>query len=911
MAKQTPKKGRSIAIKIAWILAGTALLFLVIHACFSHWGPGFTESFIKTKAKELGLVSPRLKVRDVGLNKIGITGLQVGDKNGFSVSFLSLDYTPAEMRNGKIKKIAASGALLKIERSPKGWVLKGLQPLMEATSGESPQVVAENIEIRHSVIQLSLNGQSLALPIQLQARYSAEKQSYFFSASIQPLGAVIQLKGDINPYTGTGTFEITGNNIRLEHFPGEILPAAELFFKSRIALQATVHIKQWDTLQASVKLQANDFKVRFPGGIVDCALDLGFSFSTASALQDIALTAAIKEFSYPAYKLGTSAPFTFVLKGPRLQELEFSFSPFTPLRQRELRVEALSGTIHGVPQKPVVKGLYELRIPASRSGEAGFIPKGAPIGFLARLLPGLQSPFPLSLAGGFSVSPAGGDEPLTWELKGKGSCRKLLFDRGIRALCNQLFLDLTLSGRGGDLKSFKKVTLKGIEITHGDNTFRADQIRMSTRLKLSEKNGFSGSGRIKLKAGQINGPDGLQSGEITADLPWGYTSSGNGRIREGTIDIQSLAVSGFTLGRIRGKIRQSNRTLQLSGEILTAVEQLRLKLSGAASYTKNGGGLKYSVAFSMPTATLPIDTDLALLHPMFQGMTLSGELYAGGIIAYNPNADKVFQSEGQLKAKNIALVLVGEEDNITVNGVNTDIRFTDLMEMVSQKKQVLRFSDIDMHGFKVTDGSFVFNIESPDSIFIEKGEGRIFLGKVMTRSFRYQPGKGDISTALYCDRLDFDRLINRLMEQEIAFGDAELNGLIPVEVSGGTFKIADGYLYSTPGIKGNIKFTDSSMISGGVLLVEEAVKDFNYDWIKVQMDSDGERLNVTLFLDGVPADKLPLTLNSKTKDIVRDKKGRKTLNLKGLLLELRLWDIDLKSLLKTGSKIIFSGEKGK
>jgi len=44
----------------------------------------------------------------------------------------------------------------------------------------------------------------------------------------------------------------------------------------------------------------------------------------------------------------------------------------------------------------------------------------------------------------------------------------------------------------------------------------------------------------------------------------------------------------------------------------------------------------------------------------------------------------------------------------------------------------------------------------------------------------------------------------------------------------------NGYLYSEPGTKGNIKIKQSKQISGGVVILEEAMKDFLYHSIKIK-----------------------------------------------------------------------------
>ena len=81
------------------------------------------------------------------------------------------------------------------------------------------------------------------------------------------------------------------------------------------------------------------------------------------------------------------------------------------------------------------------------------------------------------------------------------------------------------------------------------------------------------------------------------------------------------------------------------------------------------------------------------------------------------------------------------------------------------------------------------------------------------------------------------------------------------------------------------------------------MSDFNYDWVRVTLESSGEKLNLTAFINGAPARKLPLVYDPGKREFLREPQGKRSVDLKGLLLELRFREIDLKALLSGGSRV--------
>jgi hypothetical protein len=153
------------------------------------------------------------------------------------------------------------------------------------------------------------------------------------------------------------------------------------------------------------------------------------------------------------------------------------------------------------------------------------------------------------------------------------------------------------------------------------------------------------------------------------------------------------------------------------------------------------------------------------------------------------------------------------------------------------------------------------------------------------------------------DRVNFAQMLNALVGKTMVSGDAEMSGIIPVRWNKGSPVFLDGDLHSTPGRGGNLRVSQPELIANGQALVEEAIRDFRYNWIKVKLGGRNDRLDMIVSIDGAPSRKLPLRYDAKKKDFIKDPAGGRHVELKGLLLDIRFLDIDLKDLLKASSQM--------
>ncbi|MCP4148574.1 MAG: hypothetical protein GY757_12580, partial [bacterium] len=880
----------------------------------------------------------------LNLEKLDINNLSFGDKEnpGFSIPFLSADFSLPDLYKGNIKKITISGMVLKIEQTAKGWTFKGLDPLFKQ-QGEGKPIVIGDLTVNSSVIHLRYSrldqpmhsppDRGTVIPFQLNALYRGESKSYKLSVSIHPFGDTIQINGELDPEKGNGKFNITADSLRLQNMIAETGLLPDLFLKTRARLSASLILKNWGLSQCSVNMDAAEFKCILPQALIEGSLKLGFSISNSFDLSDISFQADIKRVLSSLAGLEITSPFTFSVEGKGEESLVFKCSPISPAAPYGIRIANVAGKISGLPESPSLKGALLVEIPTASLSR--FLPMGKVVSKMPLVI---NSEFSLStgttsgLTGttsgltGTTPGLTGADDSIAWTFKGKGRGRQLSFLSPLPAeslsKCRRLDLDITASGVGLLSKSSFKLNAEGLTLKFKDFIFSAERVFLGSTLKDPGVGNFIGSGRLKIVSALFHDKSKslINTGRIDIDLPWDYPfTRTNIKNPTGSINIASMDASGFRLGKINGEVRQENGSFNISGTVNTALEHVKVILTGFVtppSHTRGTPlkaavvkeGLDFSVGFSIPQPRESVSLEMEKLNPMFEGMKLAGRFSGSGKISSN-SADEsgMLTSNAFFSLKDGSLVMAQPGavtgDELSIDGLNVQVKIDDLFEFTSEKNQLLTFKNLSALGFPVTDGRVTFELEGPGSFFVESGEFSCLNGRIITAALRYNMGTGDIKTILYCDRLDFDRVMNILMEKEVAYGNAELNGIIPINLSRGIPLIKKGYLYSTPGIKGNIKFTDSSVISGGVLLVEEAVKDFNYNWIKVKMNSKKDRLNVTVFIEGAPAGKLPLKLDTKTNDLVRDPSGKRNVELKGLTLELRLWDIDMKSLMSKGSKI--------
>lgn len=199
-------------------------------------------------------------------------------------------------------------------------------------------------------------------------------------------------------------------------------------------------------------------------------------------------------------------------------------------------------------------------------------------------------------------------------------------------------------------------------------------------------------------------------------------------------------------------------------------------------------------------------------------------------------------------------------------------------ELRSQPGQRLTADSLAVGDLRIEQIRMHYQLE-PDSVFfIEDLEFNWCGGRVSLYSARAGPETTNISVRLFCDRLALEQVLAACGLTGFSAG-GELNGRLPVEWAKDGLSIDRGFLFTTPGKGGTFSFGSASAAAGilppGSLeegqigLVAAALADFNYNWITMTLNTEGENLRIEIETDGQPVNVLPYEYDSRTGTYVK------------------------------------------
>lgn len=215
----------------------------------------------------------------------------------------------------------------------------------------------------------------------------------------------------------------------------------------------------------------------------------------------------------------------------------------------------------------------------------------------------------------------------------------------------------------------------------------------------------------------------------------------------------------------------------------------------------------------------------------------------------------------------------------TLSDINLAVVFPHLPLLQSDPGQLCTIGSADFGKIKLADGRIQFRVEDEQAIFLEKIRLNWCGGKVETGSFTLAKDMKELETTLYCDRLGFTELLAQFGIDK-AEGQGSLNGRLPMIISREGVKFDDGFLFSTPGNSGIVRFNDTRQLRQGIPDIKQSsyldysmksLANFSYNWTKLTFNSQNKDLLITMQLDGKPAE--PLPFGYKNGQLVPSDKG--------------------------------------
>ncbi len=355
--------------------------------------------------------------------------------------------------------------------------------------------------------------------------------------------------------------------------------------------------------------------------------------------------------------------------------------------------------------------------------------------------------------------------------------------------------------------------------------------------------------------------------DLELQLPFHFPPQQPEKMTEGSFTVQEVQYRGVNSGRLRTTLKLTREGVDFTTMFSTPFDPgLQLACNGSAQLTSD-----FSLGCRLPETVIG-PSSLPPYIQLPEDLSFSGNLKAEGefsIINKVPAGKLVVEfDDGTLtQGKN------------SLEGINLGIVFPRLPFIESSPGQLCTISSVNLGKIKLSDARIRFRIEDEQSVFLEKSRLNWCGGKVESSSLRISKSMKELETTLYCDRLGFTELLGQFGIEDTE-GEGSLNGRLPLHISNQRVVFDDGFLFSTPGNSGIVRFNNTKQLrqgmgeSGNSAYLDysmQALENFSYNWTKLSFNSEDEDLLITMQLDGKPEKTLPF--GYKNGHIVPSSKG--------------------------------------
>lgn len=251
------------------------------------------------------------------------------------------------------------------------------------------------------------------------------------------------------------------------------------------------------------------------------------------------------------------------------------------------------------------------------------------------------------------------------------------------------------------------------------------------------------------------------------------------------------------------------------------------------------------------------------------------------------------------------------ELDLTLNGINARVDFNDLLVPETVPGQTMTIQSVDIKKIRISEAKIQFSLEDAKSLLIENIRFKWCNGIVSTESIRFPQENKEHHLTLFCDRLELTELLKQ-MGAFHAEGDGTLSGRIPLVYKDGQISFNNGFLFSTPGSRGKVVIENTDKIIAGIPMdspefsqldvAREALKNFDYEWAKLTLNTQGDTLVVNMELDGKPAGLLPFEYKKEFGGFIRVDASSPGSHFQGIKLDVNL-KLPFNEVMKFGNQL--------
>jgi hypothetical protein len=896
---------RFISILTIFILS-LLLLGMTALSCFFIFFPSYLESrLIPEMAEKAGIELSSIQVRNIGFHGIELSDVKIGSKEeeGLSIDSILVDYSISRLFQYNVKQITLSGISAIVEYENNNLSIKGLDSLLgkerevEKKTGDSGTTFTiGKISIGDSHVILRVNDRTTRMPFDLDMDMVTQNLiPRRLSANLYPEGHKVTITGNPDSNTDTMRIALLADNLPLGNYVHLIDDVLPFDLKSNICLDI------------STKLDLQSFSLSDIS--VSCILN-----RTKINLEDMSVKNVIASE-------GNELPVKIHIVSKDTARWEFDISKMLTVISNIPVVVDASGSI-SVSNKNIDAKVKMRTSPGENGGKSNSEIFVKNIGIFT--LPGLEwdiyagrqgdMPFNIHINGKASqendnncirlVMPdlnitAGGPE-----IEASASVNKTLFDASYSVRIPRVkisnddirlsVLYVTLKGDvgnspGNDRSISSSFSLKspGIKFKGFDMSADIPETGAKGSLSYEPIAGLNANTMLSFRQGSISMSDEMvRINGLSGSVPVKWPSGEN---YPGKITTESARYKDMDLGRLEAEIRQNTKNISLSGKYYSGlIKNMDFNISGNVSLEPKFKEAQINI--NLPDFRPSSEINLGRFLPEQDDMYVNGQFALSCVLAYSQAG-----LSSNVKIKIDDSELHDSENKLMLEGISTSLELTDLIALKSIPRQTLKIKKLSYGDIKASDLVMDFQIESPKSLFVEQGRFKWCGGNINIQAFRVEPEKDDYDITLICDRLNLAQVLEQFGAAS-ATGGGTVNGRIPLRYSKGRLTFEDGFLYSTPGGGGKIHVTDTEVLTAGLPpdspqytqmeIAQEALKDFDYSWVKMALNSEGKELVMKLQFDGKPANRLPFEYDKEIGSFKKVDDSSPGSNFQGIQLDV-------------------------
>ena len=371
--------------------------------------------------------------------------------------------------------------------------------------------------------------------------------------------------------------------------------------------------------------------------------------------------------------------------------------------------------------------------------------------------------------------------------------------------------------------------------------------------------------------------------------------------------VEHIRLAKWELGSINGNFDGTPEKFTLNGDFHSPLfEGARLDFRGEFQPDAGGGTPAFLFEADLPTYAPKQPIQLGDWMPALKGAECSGALTLGAALRLENGK---LSSGLQLFLQNGSFHWA--DSNIEADGIELDLRIEDLFTGKTPPGQQLKIKRLNASNLEFSDLEMKFRTESLSMLNIEQANLKWCGGELFLRPIVIYTNQKSWSPILECESLNLAEFLRQTgVVPATTRGDGVLYGKLPLRISPRGIFFEPAYLYSRPGENNFIRVAEPEKLAagvGGVALQQaqlefagEALRDFNYNWVKVRFSTEAEDLVLSLQFDGKPAGPLPFAYDDETGQLRRDPAGRAT--FEGIQLNINT-RIPLNLLLRLNQKL--------